>query len=91
MSRGIWITSFQWDFTTEMEGEQEERRARMIVKIDLKDLDKVQDTSEALTKAVKELSNAILRVKDLTEALRLEARGIGIEITDTNERGETNV
>lgn len=63
----------------------------MIVKIDLKDLDKVQDTSEALTKAVKELSNAILRVKDLTEALRLEARGIGIEITDTNERGETNV
>lgn len=63
----------------------------MIVKIDLKDLDKVQDTLEALTKAVKELSNAILRVKDLTEALRLEARGIGIEITDTNERGETNV
>lgn len=63
----------------------------MIVKIDLKDLDKVQDTSEALTKAVKELSNAILRVKDLTEALRLEARGIGIEIKDTNERGETNV
>ena len=63
----------------------------MIVKIDLKDLDKVQDTSEVLTKAVKELSNAILRVKDLTEALRLEARGIGIEITDTNERGETNV
>lgn len=63
----------------------------MIVKIDLKDLDKVQDASEALTKAVKELSNAILRVKDLTEALRLEARGIGIEITDTNERGETNV
>nr|DAI28960.1 MAG TPA: hypothetical protein [Caudoviricetes sp.] len=63
----------------------------MIVKIDLKDLDKVQDTSEALTKAVNELNNAILRVKDLTEALRMEARGIGIEITGTNERGETNV
>mgnify|MGYP006935592738 CR=1 FL=1 len=60
-------------------------------KIDLKDLDKVQDTSEAPTKAVNELSNAILRVMDLTEALRLEARGIGIEITGTNERGETNV
>lgn len=63
----------------------------MVVKFDMKDLDKVQDTSEAMTKAVKELSNAILRVKDLTEAMRLEARGIGIEITDTNERGETNV
>lgn len=63
----------------------------MIVKIDLKDLDKVQDTSEALTKAVNELGNAILRVMDLTEALRLEARGIGIEITGENERGELNV
>lgn len=63
----------------------------MIVKIDLKDLDKVQDTSETLTKAVNELNNAIYRVMDLTEALRLETRGMGIEITGTNERGETNV
>lgn len=63
----------------------------MIVRIDLKDLDKVQDTSEALTKAANELNRAIIRVVDLTEALRLETRGIGVEITDTNERGETNV
>jgi hypothetical protein len=33
MSRGIWITSFQWDFTTETEGEQEERRENMRVVI----------------------------------------------------------
>ena len=93
----IYLRVLQLDDKRENErqdGNQKDKRrgrARMIVKIDLKDLDKVQDTSEALTKAEKELSNAILRVKDLTEALRLEARGIGIEITDTNERGETNV
>lgn len=79
------ITSFQWDFTTETEGEQEERRTGMVIKIDLKDLDKVQDTSEALTKAADELNKAILRVMDLTEALRLETRGLGIEITGTTK------
>ena len=63
----------------------------MVIKIDLKDLHKVQDTSETLTKAVNELNNAIYRVMDLTEALRLETRGMGIEIVGTNERGETNV
>ncbi len=60
-------------------------------KTDLKDLDKMQDTSETLAKALIELSNATYQVRDLTEALRLESRGIGIEITGTNERGETNV
>ncbi len=63
----------------------------MVVKFDLKDMEKYQDTTEALSKAVYELDKAILRVIDLTETLRLETRGVGIEITGTNERGETNV
>ncbi len=63
----------------------------MVIKINLNDLDKVQDTATELTKAATELSNAIRRVMDLTEALRFETRGIGIEVTGINEGGETNV
>ena len=57
----------------------------MIVKIDLKDPEQIQDTAEALSGAINELNKAILRVTDLTEALRLEARGMGIEIVDTTK------
>lgn len=63
----------------------------MVVKFDLKDPEKIQDTAENLSKAVNELNRAIIRVMDLTEAIRLETRGLGIEITGTNERGELNV
>lgn len=63
----------------------------MVVKFDLKSPEQIQDTAKALSGAINELNKAILRVTDLTEALRLETRGIGVEITDTNERGETNV
>ena len=92
----IYIIALQLDDKRENErqdGNQKDKRKedKMVVKFDLKDLDKVQDTSEALTKAVNELNRAIIRVVDLTEAIRLETRGIGIEITGTNERGETNV
>ena len=57
----------------------------MVVKFDLKDLDKIQDTAETLSKAINELNKAIIRVMDLTEALRLETRGLGVEITGTTK------
>lgn len=47
----------------------------MVVKFDLKDPEQIQDTAEALSGAINELNKAILRVMDLTEALRLETTG----------------
>lgn len=57
----------------------------MVVKFDLKDPEQIQDTAEALSGAINELNKAILRVMDLTEALRLETRGLGIEIMSTTK------
>ncbi len=57
----------------------------MVVKFDLKDPEQIQDTAKALSGAVNELNKAILRVMDLTEALRLETRGLGIEIMGTTK------
>lgn len=52
----------------------------MVVKFDLKDPEQIQDTAEALSGAINELNKAILRVMDLTEALRLETRGLTKEV-----------
>lgn len=57
----------------------------MVVKFDLKDPEQIQATAEALSGAINELNKAILRVMDLTEALRLETRGLGIEIMSTTK------
>lgn len=57
----------------------------MVVKFDLKVPEQIQDTAEALSGAINELNKAILRVMDLTEALRLETRGLGIEIMSTTK------
>lgn len=57
----------------------------MVVKFDLKSPEQIQDAAKALSGAINELNKAILRVTDLTEALRLEARGMGIEIMDTTK------
>lgn len=57
----------------------------MVVKFNLKGPEQIQDTAEALSGAINELNKAILRVMDLTEALRLEARGLGIEIMSTTK------
>lgn len=57
----------------------------MVVKFDLKDPEQIQDTAEALSGAINELNKAILRVMDLTEALRLETRGLEIEIMSTTK------
>lgn len=57
----------------------------MVVKFDLKDPEQIQDTAKALSGAINELNKAILRGTDLTEALRLEARGMGIEIMGTKK------
>lgn len=57
----------------------------MAVKFDLKDPEQIQDTTKALSGAINELNKAILRVMDLTEALRLETRGLGIEIMGTKK------
>lgn len=57
----------------------------MVVKFDLKGPEQIQDTAEELSGAINELNKAILRVMDLTEALRLETRGLGIEIMSTTK------
>lgn len=57
----------------------------MVVKFNLKSPEQIQDTAEALSGAINELNKAILRVMDLTEALRLETRGLGIEIMSTTK------
>lgn len=57
----------------------------MVVKFDLKSPEQIQDAAKALSGAINELNKAILRVTDLTEALRLEARGMEIEIMDTTK------
>ena len=57
----------------------------MVVKFDLKDPEQIQDTAEALSGAINELNKAILRVMDLTEALRLETRGLVIETMSTTK------
>ena len=68
-----------------MGGRERSKEDKMVVKFDLKDPEQIQDTAEALSGAINELNKAILRVMDLTEALRLETRGLGIEIMSTTK------
>lgn len=49
----------------------------MVVKFDLKDTEQIQDTAKELSGAINELNKAILRVTDLTEALRLANKRAG--------------
>lgn len=52
----------------------------MVLKIDLKDMEKTRDTANELAKAVVELTKALRRVDDLAIALHYETVGLGMEL-----------
>lgn len=58
----------------------------MVLKIDLKDMEKTQDTVNELAKAVTELTKALRRVSDLASALNWETVGLGMSFESGEEK-----
>lgn len=50
----------------------------MVLKIELKDMEKTRDTANELAKAVVGLTEALRRVDDLASALHCETVGLGM-------------